>query len=59
MDQGKLFWPNFWLKENWSRFDYGILPGRNWLICGSNHLGMMDRVQKRYASNGWQNLKHY
>ena len=30
MDQGKLFWPNFWLKENWSRFDYGILPGRNW-----------------------------
>lgn len=30
MDQGKLFWPNLWLKENWNKFDYGILPGQNW-----------------------------
>ncbi len=30
MDQGKLFWPNFWIKENWSKFDFGILPGKNW-----------------------------
>ena len=30
MDQGKLFWPNLWLKENWDRFDYGILPGNKW-----------------------------
>ena len=22
MDQGKLFWPNLWLKESWSRFDF-------------------------------------
>ena len=30
MDQGKLFWPNFWIKENWNKFDFGILPGKNW-----------------------------
>lgn len=30
MDQGKLFWPNLWLKERWNKFDYGILPGNNW-----------------------------
>ena len=30
MDQGKLFWPNLWLKENWNKFDYGILPGKQW-----------------------------
>ncbi len=30
MDQGKLFWPNFWYKEPWDKFDLGILPGKNW-----------------------------
>ena len=30
MDQGKLLWPNFWVKENWNKFDFGILPGNNW-----------------------------
>ena len=30
MDQGKLFWPNLWLKESWARFDFGILPGKKW-----------------------------
>ena len=30
MDQGKLFWPNFWLKEPWINFDVGILPGKHW-----------------------------
>ena len=30
MDQGKLFWPNFWLKESWKKFDIGILPGIHW-----------------------------
>ena len=30
MDQGKLYWPNFWLKESWKKFDFGILPGKNW-----------------------------
>ncbi len=30
MDQGKLFWPNFWYKEPWSKFDLGILPGKFW-----------------------------
>ena len=36
MDQGKLFWPNFWLKENWSKFDFGILPGNNWIKMWKN-----------------------
>ena len=31
IDQGKLFWPNFWYKEPWDKFDLGILPGENWL----------------------------
>lgn len=30
MDQGKLFWPNFWVKEPWNKFDIGLLPGRHW-----------------------------
>ena len=30
MDQGKLYWPNLWLKESWARFDFGILPGKKW-----------------------------
>tara|TARA_Y100000816_G_C26090790_1_gene576394 strand:+ start:770 stop:1816 length:1047 start_codon:yes stop_codon:yes gene_type:complete len=30
MDQGKLFWPNLWKKESWSRFDFGMLPGEKW-----------------------------
>lgn len=30
MDQGKLYWPNLWLKESWARFDFGILPGKSW-----------------------------
>ena len=30
MDQGKLFWPNLWIKESWERFDFGILPGSKW-----------------------------
>ena len=30
MDQGKLFWPNLWKKESWSKFDFGILPGMKW-----------------------------
>ena len=30
MDQGKLYWPNFWFKESWSRFDLVVLPGKNW-----------------------------
>ncbi|MBD1140975.1 CDP-glycerol glycerophosphotransferase family protein [Pelagibacterales bacterium SAG-MED39] len=30
IDQGKLFWPNFWKKESWSSFDFGILPGLQW-----------------------------
>lgn len=31
MDQGKLFWPNFWLKEPWNNFDVGLLPGKHWV----------------------------
>ena len=30
MDQGKLFWPNFWYKEPWDKFDLGFLPGKKW-----------------------------
>lgn len=30
MDQGKLFWPNFWRKEPWNKFDLGFLPGKYW-----------------------------
>ena len=30
MDQGKLFWPNFWKKEPWNKFDLGFLPGNYW-----------------------------
>ncbi len=30
MDQGKLFWPNLWIKESWKNFDFGILPGTHW-----------------------------
>lgn len=30
MDQGKLFWPNFWYKEPWDKFDLGVLPGKKW-----------------------------
>ena len=30
MDQGKLFWPNIWLKEPWNKFDIGLLPGKHW-----------------------------
>jgi len=31
MDQGKLFWPNLWLKEPWNNFDIGLLPGKHWV----------------------------
>jgi hypothetical protein len=30
IDQGKLYWPNFWRKESWSRFDFGLLPSKHW-----------------------------
>ncbi|MBO4953375.1 MAG: hypothetical protein J6C99_10790 [Lachnospiraceae bacterium] len=30
MAQGHNIWPNIWKNENWDKFDYGILPGREW-----------------------------
>ena len=24
------FWPNFWYKEPWDKFDLGVLPGKKW-----------------------------
>jgi spore coat polysaccharide biosynthesis predicted glycosyltransferase SpsG len=30
IDQGKLFWPNFWKKESWNKFDFGFLPSIHW-----------------------------
>ena len=42
MDQGKLFWPNFWLKEPWINFDVGILPENIGLKCGKIHHGLKD-----------------
>lgn len=39
MAQGHDRWPNIWIRENWDKFDIGILPGvewRNrWALCAS------------------------
>ena len=54
MDQGKLFWPNFWLKENWSKFDFGILPGNNWIKMWKNSSWFIhSRPKKAILKIGW------
>ena len=31
MDQGRMSWPNPWKKTRWDLYDYGLLPGKNWV----------------------------
>ena len=51
MDQGKLFWPNLWLKERWNKFDYGILPGNNWANMWKKSSWYTRLIQKSNAFN--------
>ena len=54
MDQGKLFWPNFWCKEPWDRFDLGILPGKFWQKMWQNSTWFSGALPKiGVVTTGW------
>jgi hypothetical protein len=59
MDQGKLFWPNLWIKENWQNFDFGILPGKNWANMWKNS-SWYDKSspKKGMLLTGWPKTEH-
>lgn len=63
MDQGKLYWPNFWLKESWARFDFGILPGQSWAQRWKQSSWYdKSRPKKAVILTGWpksENLKKF
>jgi len=31
MDQGRVRWPNMWIREPWNKYDVGLLPGSSWV----------------------------
>ena len=31
LGQAHGMWPNIWIKENWNKFDIGLLPNKNWV----------------------------
>ena len=54
MDQGKLYWPNFWFKESWSRFDLGVLPGKNWSSMWKKYSWYTNaRTKYAISETGW------
>ena len=54
IDQGKLFWPNFWKKENWNKFDFGFLPSKHWAEMWKNS-SWFDKARPKIAmlETGW------
>lgn len=47
-------WPNPWIKENWSKFDIGFLPNKNWVNmwkASSSFYGARPRIGCYYG--GW------